>query len=596
MKAVSEDEKASTISLASEWLNHRADILSLRGTCLGDSIDWHRDYSSGVIGPKKYSALINYRDANRIGDVKYIWELNRLQHLVLLALAAVWTGNEAFRTEIVRQTSSWYNENPFMTGLNWKSPLEAAMRLISWALISFIVGKASPGKVFPAEFSESVYQHQYFISKFYSKYSSSNNHLIGEMAGLYVASLVWPYFRKSEAWRSFAKHKLIQEIMYQVEDDGVGKEHATEYQVFILEFFLLAGALGSACGDDFPREYWQRIVSMASFLSAMSDRNGNFPMFGDGDSAQVVWLPESMGERVRSLLRICGFANTRKGCGDARVLRSHLLLWGRESTQLPLPSTPQARAELKVFPQGGYQVLAANRGEDDEVVVVFDASPLGLPPLYAHGHADALSFWLSYGGQEFLIDPGTFCYYTHDRWRSYFRGTSAHNTVRVDGLDQSLTGGRFLWRYTARSRTERVENNGEFVKVRAFHDGYNRLPDPVIHKRDMRLYKKTHSLVVTDFLECRGSHDVDIFFHFSEQCAVEQAAPGFFTVLSGNKQLGLRLDARCKAKLYRGSDEPILGWVSRAFGVKEPTFTIVASTRINGSTELVTKLELGLAP
>jgi Heparinase II/III-like protein/Heparinase II/III N-terminus len=592
VERVSDEEKKRALAIATEWLSHRVYIFALRGQFVGDSIDWHQDYSSGVVGPKKYSALINYRAAERVGDVKYTWELNRLQHLILLALASVWTANEAYDREIQKETYSWYHQNPFMIGLNWKSPLEAAMRLISWAAVSFVKRASSGENIFHKEFPEAIYQHQYFISKFYSKHSSANNHLIGEMAGLYVASVFWPYYKESSSWRSFARQKLIEEILRQVDDDGVGKERATEYQLFILEFFLLAGALGSAIGDPFPEEYWQRIGGMAVFLAAISDRNSNMPMFGDSDSAQVVWLPESTQDRLRVLLRICQISNSKMGGESERDLRSHLLLWGQEFDKLPLLPVPGARTELQVFAKGGYYVLAANRGEDDEIIVVFDAAPLGLPPLYAHGHADALSFWLSYGGQEFLIDPGTLCYYTLDKWRAYFRGTPAHNTVRVDGLDQSVTGGRFIWRHIARSQALHVENNDEFVNVRAFHDGYKRLPDPVIHKRDIRLFKKRRSLVIADFLECKGTHDIEIFFHFSEQCSVEQEPAGFFTALSGKRRVGLNLDSRFEPKLYWGSDEPISGWVSRSFGVKEPSYTIAASTTIVGSAEFLSEIRL----
>ena len=112
--------------------------------------------------------------------------------------------------------------------------------------------------------------------------------------------------------------------------------------------------------------------------------------------------------------------------------------------------------EVRAFPEGGYYVLAADRGGEDELVVVFDAGPLGLAPLYAHGHADALSFWLSYGGHEFLIDPGTYCYTNHTAWRAYFRGTAAHNTVRVDGEDQSVATGPFLWSHVAHCQVDHV--------------------------------------------------------------------------------------------------------------------------------------------
>jgi hypothetical protein len=378
--------------------------------------------------------------------------------------------------------------------------------------------------------------------------------------------------------------------MRQVEDDGVGKERATEYQLFILEFFLLAGALGQAIDDPFPPEYWERLRCMVTFLSAISDREGNLPMIGDSDSGQVVKLPESPRERARSLIQLSQFP--RKPAPEAREteVRSLLLLWGQTPEEIPLAPVQTADQHLRIFPQGGYYVLAADRGHDDEMIVVFDAGPLGFPPLYAHGHADALSFWLSYGGHEFLIDPGTFCYYANDVWRAYFRGTAAHNTVRIDGGDQSVAGGRFLWRQAARCRAERVEDNDEFVAVEGSHDGYQRLTDPVTHWRGMRLQKKSRRLVITDRLECRSRHDVEIFFHFSETCQVRQVGSASFEALNGNKRLSIRLDTQLKPELYRGSETPISGWVSRAFGVKEPTFTLVGHARVTGSAQFLTEV------
>jgi uncharacterized heparinase superfamily protein len=581
-----------TIATATGWLNHRAGFFALRDVFLGEQIDWHRDYSSGIVGPKKYSVLINHRDAKRLGDVKYIWELNRLHQLVFLALAATWTGKDAYKEEIRNETASWYEQNPFMIGLNWKSALEAGMRLISWALVWFIMGKADPKQTFHNTFLELIYQHQYFISKFFSKYSSANNHLIGEMAALYISTVCWPYYRESSSWRAFAREKLIEENRRQVEADGVGKERATEYQLFILEFFLLAGALGQAVGDPFPAEYWERVRRMAFFLSAMADRNGHLPLFGDGDSAQVVPLSQSLEDRLRSLTRLYMIDRRADVGGIEEDIKLRLLLWGQRPDQIPLLSDAVVHPELEVFPDGGYYVLALSRGMDDEVIVVFDAGPIGLPPLYAHGHADALSFWLSYGGQEFLIDPGTFCYYTEDVWRAYFRGTAAHNTLRIDGVDQSIPGGRFLWRDIARSHVEQFENGSGVLRVTGWHDGYQRLPDPVMHRRELRLLKTTRTLIVTDFLDCKSSHAVEIFFHFSERCEVHSIQPGSFHVRNGNRRIALHLDPRAEATLYRGSVEPIVGWVSRTFGAKEPSCSIAARTTIAGSTQFVSKINL----
>jgi len=271
-----------------------------------------------------------------------------------------------------------------------------------------------------------------------------------------------------------------------------------------------------------------------------------------------------------------------------------LLLWGQPPQRIPICPLPLPRQKLETFPEGGYYVLASDRGGENEMMVVFDAGPLGLSPLNAHGHADALSFWLSYGGREFLIDPGTFTYYSSAHWRSYFRGTAAHNTIRIDGEDQSVPGGSFLWRETADCRAEYVKDTDEFLEVAGSHDGYRRLHDPVIHRRSLRLFKNSRTVVITDRLQCQAIHDVELFFHFSEKCQVHQMGPGSFEASNSNKGLAIRLDSRLKPELYRGCEDPIFGWVSRTFGVKKPCFTLVARAGVTGSTEFLTQISANM--
>jgi hypothetical protein len=589
IESLHETEQEKIVTIAQNWINHRGRLFELSDILLDDPIAWHRDYSSSIVSPVKYSGFINHRDATQIGDVKYIWELNRLQHLVLLALAVMWTKNDIYIEEIEKHMFSWCLQNPFMRGINWKSPLEVGIRLISWAFVAFLTqGSKRMEKFFQQTLRETIYQHQVFIRKFFSKHSSANNHLIGEMAGLYVATVWWPWYRESQVWRRFAKRKLVEEISRQVNDDGVGKELATEYQLFILEFFLLTGTLGQAIGDPFPSIYWQQIRSMCKFLHAISDRHGNLPMFGDGDSGQVVGLPESPWERIHIFARM---RYKSPGYVDRKETRARLLFWGQMPYEIPFPQEPQYIPDLQIFPQGGYCALAADRSSEQEMLIVFDVGLLGLPPLYAHGHSDALSFWLSYGGCEFLIDPGTFSYYTHEVWRAYFRSTAAHNTIRIDGEDQSIPGGRFLWRSVAHCGISHFEDTKECILVKGYHDGYKRLPDPVTHWREIRLYKKLRTMVITDRLECYGTHHIEIFFHFSEACQVRQLGLASFEALSGTKRIQIDLDSRLVSALYKGAEEPILGWISRVFGDKTPTFTLVGRAHIAGDTQLQTKIE-----
>jgi uncharacterized heparinase superfamily protein len=475
-----------------------------------------------------------------------------------------------------------------MMGVNWKSPLEAALRLISWASVYCLVGNQVPA-MFHEKLRVSVYQHQYFICKFYSKYSSANNHLIGEMAGLYIASVIWPFYRESKTWGAMARDALVREMIRQVEPDGVGRELAVEYQLFILELLLMAGALGEVTADPFPRPYWQRLNHMVNFLSAISDHNGNLPLFGDGDSGQVIALPRTPQVRALSLVRLgrsCRESVSNPVDVDARI---RLLLWGQRAKNFPLMQQVEARRGLRAFPQGGYYVLVDGQETDGTMTVVFDAGQLGLPPLHAHGHADALSFWLSYGGQEFLVDPGTFSYYDLV-WGDYFRSTVAHNTMRVDSQNQSISTGRFQWSYAARSQVHHTQETEDWIEVEAFHDGYRRLTDPAIHYRCLRLFKRSKNVVITDRLTCNDRHDVEIYFHLHEKCRVKRIGISSFTAEIENLRLCMNLDSQFSYEVVQGSEHPILGWVSRKYGVKTASTTIVGRGRLSESQRILTEI------
>jgi hypothetical protein len=576
---------------ADGWQRQRVHLFGIETAALGNrAIDWHCDYSSGISGPRKYSSMINHRDPTVVGDVKYIWELNRLHHLVSLALAHIWTDKTAYWETIEQHSRSWVEQNPFMVGLNWKSPLEAGIRLISWALVAWLTANDTRARdFFRQEMYETIYAHQYFIRAFYAKHSSANNHLVGEMAGLYIGAVCWPWFRESLGWQTFARQQLMHAITDQVGEDGVGKERATEYQLFILELFLLTGSLGHAVGDVFPPAYWQRMQDMAAFLEAVADRQGNVPLFGDGDSGQVISEYAPVQERVQSLLTILRPTAERPVASAMSDLRARLLLWGKAPQAFPIQSVQRPRAWA--YPQGGYYVLDADRGNDYEMMVVMDAGAFGLPPLYAHGHADALSFWLSYRGQVLLVDPGTFSYDDNKAWRSYFRSTAAHNTIRVDGEDQSIAGGPFWWRHVAHCHVRRHVSQATYAEVEGLHEGYQRLADPVVHRRAVRVCRPTSHVRIIDWLECRDAHEVELFFHFHDQCDVRQIDATHFTAMRGETGIEIHLASSLECQLYRGSETPIAGWTSDRFGVKRPTFTLCAHASITGITEFTTTIQ-----
>jgi hypothetical protein len=109
----------------------------------------------------------------------------------------------------------------------------------------------------------------------------------------------------------------------------------------------------------------------------------------------------------------------------------------------------------------------------------------------------------------------------------------------------------------------------------------------------IELDKVARRLVVEDTLEMEEAHEVELFFHFSERCAVE-IAEGAWIATHGPVAVRVMLPelAGAEARLMHGSVAPIGGWVSRGFDRRVPAPTLVWRARVPGGTVLATTLEI----
>jgi hypothetical protein len=592
-------DAAPYVAAAERIAAGRLDLFALRDAELGSPPRWNREPKSGCEVPLAFGMLLDYRDQRRIGDIKYLWELNRHLHLVTLAQAFALSGN-ARHFEVIRQhLESWFEACPYRMGPNWTSALEAAIRLVSWSLVwQLLGGAASPrfadaaGARLRRRWLESVYQHAQFVDGNLSRYSSANNHLIGEATGLFIAGLTWPYWPRMRAWTERAKAILEKEVLLQNAPDGVNREQSASYQRFVLDMLLLTLLAGKANGQWFSVAYESRIEAMLEYLASIMDVAGNVPNFGDADDGLVTRLaPGDERCSYRSLLAVGGavFRNAdltaKAGAADDKTR----WLLGEQSVA-PAQAQAAARPRLPVrrsFPQGGYYVLGCDLETRDEIRLVADAGPVGYQTIAAHGHADALSFTLSVGGLPFLVDPGTYAYHTQAAWRQYFRGTAAHNTVRIDGSNQSQSGGNFMWLRKAAVGCSLWQSSVERDDFVGWHDGYGSLPDPVMHFRHITLEKRARRIVIDDRLVMSGTHDVELMFHCSERCQVGPGAQGYM-LTRDNRTVALALPQvpGSSVQVHYGSTEPILGWISHRFDEKQPSPTIAWRGRFSGNVRL----------
>jgi len=587
-------EPGPYLAAAERIAEGRFDVFSLRELDLGVPPRWNRDPKTGIEAPLAFGKLLDYRDPDLVGDIKYLWEPNRHLQLVTLAQAYALTGDRHYYEALAAQLDSWFIACPYGRGPNWSSALEAGLRLINWSIAWQLVQPIAE-RDFAARWRRSVYEHAHFIRHWLSAHSSANNHLIGEVAGLFIAGVTWPHWPEMREWRTQAKTILEREALAQNAPDGVNREQAVWYQQFVLDMLVLCLLAGKANGEWFSADYEMRIEAMMDFIASIMDAGGNVPMFGDADDGYVARLDHDPAfSPYRSALGLGALLFRR---GDFKLKAAGLddkarwLLGAAAAQYETLDAEATRLPQRQTFPEGGYYILGAEFDTPNEIRAVVDAGPLGYGAIAAHGHADALSFTLSVGGREFLIDPGTYAYHTQERWRQYFRGTSAHNTVRVDGRDQSEQGGNFMWLAKARAGCGLWLSSAEKDSFEGWHDGYMKLDDPVKHRRLLELDKATRCIVVEDSLEMAEAHEVELFFHCAEQCRVDAVAGGYLIERDGIA-LRLVLPANGTAEIYRGSLVPVLGWVSRGFDRRQPASTIVWRAKLCAPALLRTTLEI----
>lgn len=593
------------LSAADRILSGNFNVFALHDCSLGFPPDWNKDPLTGIAGSLNFGKKLNYRDESLVGNIKYLWEINRHLELVNLAQAYKLSGDMKYGYGCREMLQSWFDECPYLYGPNWSSSLELAIRLTNWAFAwQFLGGEESPlfagseGQTFKERWLKSIFQHCHFISSYYSRYSSANNHLLGEYMGLFIASTIWPCWKESSRWQEEAKKGLEAEALRQNFADGCNREQSVWYHHEVTDMLLLCALVGRSNKVIFSDDYWDRLESMVEFIGSMANVNLCLPMIGDSDDAVMVrFVPENDFSVYRSLLasgavlfRRADFAR-KAGFWDDKS--DWLLGEAGESVFVELLRSGQSGpfGFPRSYPDGGYYVLGKDFETDKEVKLIVDAGPLGFTSIAAHGHADALSVVLSLGGDEFLIDPGTYAYHTERKWRDYFKGTSAHNTVRIDKQDQSVSGGNFLWSKHARAWCDTLKISAKRDFFSGGHDGYARFDDSVIHSRSIAYEKEFGLIEVCDFIDCAKSHGIEFFWHVAPSCAVEIKGRKVF-IRSPKVRLEMSMpESDMKPELFEGNEGIPLGWVSQEFDFKVSSPTIVWSGSFEGSKKWLTQFK-----
>ena len=124
-----------------------------------------------------------------------------------------------------------------------------------------------------------------------------------------------------------------------------------------------------------------------------------------------------------------------------------------------------------------------------EYSLIADLSAVGPDYIPGHGHADTLSFEFALKGQRIFVNSGISEYGLSDE-RLRQRGTAAHNTVIVNGLDSSVVWSGFRVAQRARINHRVIEQVKNKVGFSASHNGFKQQGINCIHQRSWSLNSK----------------------------------------------------------------------------------------------------------
>jgi hypothetical protein len=554
-----------------------------------NKIDWHFDKLNKKKWLTKFWSDINIREGLNEGGPKFIWEFNRFYFIPILGIAFFYTKEKKYADKIFFLIEDWLEKNTYPYGINWTSCIELSIRILNLLVgISFLKGLEFQ-KYHHNLINKFIYLHASHIYRYPSKYSSCNNHALAEALALFVSGLYFSNLKGSRKWLRFGKEVLDREVNRQILADGGSAEISVTYLSFTYDIFLLYKIMCDKNRIPYPSNIDEGLKKSANFIYALMDKGGNLPNIGDQDSAVLVNFSLSNWENFKSIL------NTSSILFKGLFLRSYkkvdiktyILLGKNALKKREGVNSIGKKIENVYFKQSGIAVMQ-NLLKGREIKIYGNCSPMGMKPLYAHGHLDALSFMLSIDGYEIFMDPGTYLYHSGGKWRKYFRSNCAHNTIRVNNLDFSEQRGDFMYGKPYKLENINFIDNSNYVKWEAENNTYKKQIG-VSHKRIFTYKKRIGKFEIKDiFYSRKNNFEVELFFHLHPGCIID-IEKDTIKIQRNGYTVFIYIDSNLDINNYYGSYEPLLGWYSREFNEIEKTNTIVCSGNFEKEKIIYTK-------
>lgn len=485
--------KEALVEAADAALAGRLNAFSSLPLSYGDPIDWQLNPITG-----------RRADADRLwfqipdfdretGDIKAIWEASRLTHFWHFSRAYLLTGDARYYRGFAGQLRDWLEKNPYPYGANFKCGQECTLRMLNvlaaYAVFSQagLAEKADEAAVF--ELVSRCYR-KVLSNFFYAHRCIHNNHTFTELCGMIAGA-----WCADDARRTRKAYRMLErEIRRQFLPDGGYNQYSFTYQRFTLQVLGCVHKLGERTGLSLSRDASRRIADSARLLFDCQDGGFDVPNYGANDGSLI--FP----------VTACGYRDFRPAIQMAHALfggqplyppgpHDEALLWFGQG----LPHrTSVAERRPAAGRRSGFYTLRHAEGFLMIVLHRFRTRP---------GHMDQLHVDLWHQGLNVLCDAGTYSY--AEPLGAALSGTGAHNTAKVEGIEQMNKRGAFLVTDWTRA-SDATHTEASFAGTMVSRNGYT-------HRREVRRQGDAYAIADTVWTDGRP---YQLRFHTPLDCAV----------------------------------------------------------------------------
>lgn len=412
-------------------------------------------------------------------EASSLWRFNLhyFEYGIALAMAYRKTGQRRFYDCFKEMLISWVQVHDKPEGDAWH-PYTISLRLPNWLIACEIFGDLFEQDTnFKSRVFFSLYT-QYRTLLLRQETWNLGNHYLENIKAALLGSLL---FREDEVFRQ-QWELWIQELKEEILPDGFHFELSPMYHKIVLEDLLRVAVVLKKLDSEKYLEMKPYIPKMLSAAVFMEERCSRTLLFNDsGDNV------------ARPLQLLC------KACHEELGIS-------------PEPAT--------ALPNAGYYKLQSR-----DSVLLMDAGSIGPDYIPGHVHCDCMSFELFYQGKPLFVNMGTGLY--QGALRRFFRSTRAHNTVSINGHEQSECWAEH--RVARRIVLESVDCN--------HHEIYGAYRNYLGERHRRKLHMENNRLCVADSAEANGNYSVESYLHIGSDFTISDEEK-FIAIFENGKCIG----------------------------------------------------------